>query len=157
MLQGTNRLAEAEPLYRRMVSILEKSLDADRPIVATALNNLASLLQATNRLAEAEPLYRRALTIDEAAYGPEHPRVAIGLNNLAQLLKVTNRLAEAEPLSRRHLLIFLDFTHRTGHEHSHLHAALANYGGILEAMGRSEAQIQTQLRALQADYGVKLG
>jgi Tetratricopeptide repeat len=114
------------------------------------------LLQGTNRLAEAEPLYRRALIIDEAAYGPEHPRVAIGLNNLAQLLKVTNRLAEAEPLSRRHLLIFLDFTHRTGHEHPHLRTALANYAGILKAMGRSKPKTQAQLRALQAKYGVKV-
>ena len=60
---ATNRLAEAEPLYRRALAILEKSLGSDHPNVATALNNLALLLQATNRLAEAEPLYRRALEI----------------------------------------------------------------------------------------------
>jgi hypothetical protein len=72
------------------------------------------------------------------------------------LLQATNRLAEAEPLSRQMVSIFLDFTHRTGHEHPHLRAALANYAGILKAMGRSEAEIQAQLRTLQAKYGVKL-
>jgi len=68
--------------------------------------------------------------------------VAIRLNNLAQLLQATDRLAEAEPLMRRHLEIFLRFTVITGHEHPHLRAALGNYAGLLEAMGRSQAEIQ---------------
>jgi hypothetical protein len=52
--------------------------------------------------------------------------------------------------------IFLDFTRRTGYEHPHLRKVLANYTGILKALGRSEAEIETQLRALQAKYGVKV-
>jgi tetratricopeptide (TPR) repeat protein len=79
LLQDTNRLAEAEPLYRRALAIDEASYGPEHPDVAIDLNNLASLLQDTNRLAEAEPLYRRALAIDEASYGPDHPRVAIGI------------------------------------------------------------------------------
>ena len=76
LLQDTNRLDEAEPLYRRALAICEASYGPDHPNVAIGLNNLASLLRATNRLAEAEPLYRRALAIDEASYGPDHPNVA---------------------------------------------------------------------------------
>ena len=56
LLRATNRLAEAEPLYRRALAIDEASYGPDHPTVATALNNLAELLRATNRLAEAEPL-----------------------------------------------------------------------------------------------------
>ena len=63
LLQATNRLAEAEPLMARVVTIFEKSLGENHPNVATALNNLALLLQATNRLAEAEPLMRRMVEI----------------------------------------------------------------------------------------------
>ena len=76
LLQDTNRLGEAEPLYRRALAIDEASYGPDHPNVARDLNNLASLLHATNRLDEAEPLYRRALAIDEASYGPDHPKVA---------------------------------------------------------------------------------
>ena len=54
--------------------------------MATALDNLASLLQATGDYAAAEPLSRRALAIDEKVLGPDHPEVAIDLNNLAKLL-----------------------------------------------------------------------
>ena len=57
--QDTNRLSEAEPLYRRALAIDEKSYGPDHPDVARDLNNLALLLQDTNRLNEAEPLFRR--------------------------------------------------------------------------------------------------
>ena len=90
----------------------------------------------------------RALAIDERSFGAEHPNVAIDLNNLALLLQATNRLGEAEPLMRRHLVIFLDFTHRTGHEHPHLRAAIGNYRRLLLEMGRSDAEIEAALAAL---------
>jgi tetratricopeptide (TPR) repeat protein len=99
------RYTEAEPLFRRVLVILEKNFGPDHPNVATIINNLAELLSVTNRHAEAEPLYRRALAIDKTSFGPDHPKVAIDLNNIAVLLRVTNRLAEAEPLYRRALAI----------------------------------------------------
>ena len=152
MLQATNRLAEAEPLYRRALEIDERSYGPDHPNVAIRLNNLAQLLQATNRLAEAEPLMRRALEIDERSYGPDHPNVARDLNNLAQLLKATSRLAEAEPLMRRHLEIFLKFSRVTGHPHPHRQTFIYNYKGLLRAMGRSEEQILAALREMAPEF-----
>jgi hypothetical protein len=44
LLNETNRNAEAEPLYRRALTISEKSLGPDHPDVAYRLNNLATLL-----------------------------------------------------------------------------------------------------------------
>jgi tetratricopeptide (TPR) repeat protein len=153
LLWATNRLAEAEPLMRRALDIDENSFGPEHPNVAAALNNLAQLLKATNRLAQAEPLMRRAPDIDENSFGPEHPKVATALNNLALLLLATNRLAEAEPLMRRHLVIFLDFSRRTGHEHPHLRAAFGNYAGLLKAMGKSEAEIEATIEALKRSPG----
>jgi tetratricopeptide (TPR) repeat protein len=150
LLWSTNCLAEAEPLMRRALDIDEKSFGHEHPNVARDLNNLARLLQDTNRLAEAEPLMRRALDIDEKSFGHEHPNVSIDLNNLAALLQDTNRLTEAESLMRRHLIIFLDFTRRTGHEHPHLRAAFGNYRNLLHAMGKSDAEIEAAMEALQA-------
>ncbi len=56
LLRDTNRMAEAEPLYRRALAIDEASYGPDHPDVARDLNNLAGLLADTNRLTEAEPL-----------------------------------------------------------------------------------------------------
>jgi tetratricopeptide (TPR) repeat protein len=151
LLQATNRLAEAEPLLRRALAVAERSLGPEHSNVARDLNNLAQLLQDTNRLAEAEPLMRRALAIDERNLGSDHPEVAIDLNNLALLLKATNRLAEAEPLSQQAVAILLAYARRTGHQHPHLRTALANYRGILQALGRSSADIQERLDGLKAE------
>ncbi len=149
LLESTNRLAEAEPLYRRALKIDEASYGPDHPTVATELNNLAELLRATNRLAEAEPLYRRALKIDEASYGPDHPTVAIRLNNLALLLKATNRLAEAEPLYLQTVTILLNFSRSSGHEHPHLQTAFQNYANLLNGLGKTDSEIEAALATLQ--------
>jgi len=105
LLQGTNRLAEAEPLMRRALTAGEASFGPDHRTVAATLSNLALLLKVTNRLTEAEPLMRRALAIHEASLGPKHPAIATDISNLALLLQTTNRPGEAEPLLRRALAI----------------------------------------------------
>ncbi|MCX6901613.1 MAG: tetratricopeptide repeat protein, partial [Verrucomicrobia bacterium] len=135
LLQDTNRLAEAEPLYRRALAIDEQSFGPEHPNVAGALNNLAALLQDTNRLAEAELLMRRALAIDEQSFGPDHPNVAIRLNNLANLLQDTNRLTEAEPLYRRALAI-----RESGlvPDHPDTFSSIQRLADVLEKLGKRE-------------------
>ena len=95
----------------------------------------------------------RALAIDEASLGKAHPKVAIRLNNLALLYRDTNRLKEAEPLMERQLVIFLQFTHRTGHPHPHLEAAIKNYSGLLMQMGHSRNEVNERLKRLKRQYG----
>jgi len=141
-------MAEAEPLYRRALSIRERSLGKEHPDVAQSLNNLALLLHDTNRMDEAELLYRRALSIDENSFGKEHPNVATDLNNLALLLKATNRKGEAEPLMRRMAMIFIKFTSITGHQHPCLEDAMKNYAVLLQQMGYNREQVVTRLREL---------
>jgi tetratricopeptide (TPR) repeat protein len=116
------------------------------PAAPPLMNGLGLFLRAKCVFAEAEPLFRRALEIDEAAYGPTHPRVATDLNNLASLLQDTNRLGEAEPLFRRMVSILQHFNDSTGHEHPHWWAALANYIGLLQAMGLSQEEIARRLQ-----------
>ena len=154
LLMATNRLVEAESLYRRALAIDEKAYGAEHPYVAIRLNNLAQLLYSTNRLSEAEPLMRRALAIDQQFLGSDHPVVATRLNNLAQLLQETSRLAEAEPLMRRMVEILLKSTQKTHSPHPHLQAAFGNYAHLLQAMGKSDADIQQCRSGLLAEYGV---
>ena len=153
LYQHSNRSGEAEEWLRRALQRAESTYGSSSPRTAKAFNDLANLLNTTNRFEQAEPLIRRALAIDEQSYGPEHPEVARDLNNLALLLQDTNRLQEAEPLSRRHLDILLHFTRRTGYPHPLLDAALANYKAILERLGRSEAEVEADIRALQEKPG----
>jgi tetratricopeptide (TPR) repeat protein len=84
LYNSQGRYAEAEPLSKRSLTIIEKALGPDHPDVATSLNNLAELYRDQGRYAEAEPLFKRSLAIREKAPGPDHPDVAtkvLGLIN----------------------------------------------------------------------------
>ena len=92
LLQDSNRLEEAEALYRRALALKEKSFGPDHPNVAIPLNNLATLLQHAKAVirsrnsstAGRSPSARRS-------YRPDHPGVATRLGNLADLLHDTDQ------------------------------------------------------------------
>lgn len=148
LLHAKARHVEAEPLMRRVVSIVENLLDKTHPLVATAINNLASLLVVTGRLQEAEPLLRRAVGIWDADPSKEHPDVAVALNNLAQVLQRTDRLSEAEPLMRRALTIDES---RLGKDHPIVALRLNNLFGWLHASRHWQEAEEMIRRALAID------
>jgi hypothetical protein len=93
---------QAEPLYRRALSIDEQSFGPDHTSVATDLNNLALLLRSTNRLPQAEPLMARAARIlfrSQRSTGHEHPRLRVRVNNYRRVLSDL-KLSEPE-IARR--------------------------------------------------------
>lgn len=57
------KYSKAEPLYKRSLAILEKTLGAEHPDVATCLENYGALLRQMRRTAEAETLEARARAI----------------------------------------------------------------------------------------------
>ena len=61
--QALGRLAQAEPLYKRSLTIWEKALGPDHPAVATSLENLAALYRKSGRNEAAEGLEKRATAI----------------------------------------------------------------------------------------------
>ena len=99
------RYDDAEPLYVRLLALLETELGPDHPRVVFGLNNLAAFYLEQGKYAEAEPAYAKALKSLETALGPEHPEAANGLNNLAGIYKQQGKLATAEPLFVRALAI----------------------------------------------------
>ena len=65
------KLADAEPLLKRALTIREKALGADHPDVATSLEALGWLYAKQGKLAEAEPLLKRAISTYESTLGAE--------------------------------------------------------------------------------------
>ena len=72
LYQAQGKYAEAEPLFRQSLAIVEKALGPEHPNVATALDNYAKLLRKTNRNAEAAKLEARAQAI-RAMHGAQNP------------------------------------------------------------------------------------
>ena len=145
LLESTNRLAEAEPLMRRALAIVEAEFGTQAPPVVSYLNNLAMLLFATSRFRDAELLLRRALEIAEGGSGEQHSGVATCLNSLAILLRATGRPEEAEPLLRRALAIA---EADVGPWHPSMATRLDNLATVLQDTNRTEEAEPLVRRAL---------
>ena len=55
---------------------------------------------------------------------------------------------------RRHVIIFLRFQRDNGHPHPYRDAALNNYAMFLKEMGRSDAEIAAEHRAMMREAGL---
>lgn len=65
----------AEPLFEQAIQIIEKTLGAEHPTLATYLNNFASLKWDQGLRDEAKLLYEKALVIGKKSLGTAHPTV----------------------------------------------------------------------------------
>ena len=66
------KYAEAEPLYRRALAIIEKAVGPDHPKVTATLESYAALLRKTNREYEALKMEARAKAI-RAMHAQQNP------------------------------------------------------------------------------------
>ncbi|WP_027574280.1 CHAT domain-containing tetratricopeptide repeat protein [Bradyrhizobium sp. WSM1743] len=142
---GQGRDDLAEPIYKRAIALLEKSLGLDTALIAPELTNLAALYQRQGRFTEAEPLFKRALTVSERSLSREHPDVGRALNNLATLYVKQERFADAEPLFQRALAIYQK---AAGPEHPAVATVLNNIGQVDRDLNRdadAEAPIKRSL------------
>ncbi|HEY2245977.1 MAG TPA: CHAT domain-containing tetratricopeptide repeat protein [Bradyrhizobium sp.] len=128
------RDAEAEPLYKRALAIMEKTVGLDSVDIAPELNNLAALYQRQLRYAGAEPLFKRALAIRERSLPATHPDVGQSLNNLATLYERQDRHTDSEPLFKKALAIYEKVA---GAESPPVATLLNNLGQVYKVEGRT--------------------
>lgn len=98
---GQDREEAAVSIQRKLLSYLEKSHQADDPLVLEAKNDLALMLKVDLR-EEKERLYSVALE-GRRRHGEETTETAETMFNYGTFLSQTGRQAEAEPLLRRAL------------------------------------------------------
>jgi CHAT domain-containing protein/Tfp pilus assembly protein PilF len=136
---------EAEPLYKRSLSIREKALGSNHPDVAASLNNLAGLYYSQGNYSAAEPLLKRSLSIYEKALGSNHPDVATSLNNLAALYRTQGNYSAAEPLYKRSLSIY---EKALGSNHPDVALSLNNLAELYRTQGNYSAAEPLYKRSL---------
>ncbi|MGH7677627.1 MAG: TonB family protein [Gemmatimonadaceae bacterium] len=83
--QALGRHESAEQLWRRVLTIRERTLAPNHFAVATALEHLAETCAARGKLSDALGLSQRALTIREATLGREHSSVRVSRERIADL------------------------------------------------------------------------
>lgn len=101
ILQIRGKKAEAEPVLKRSLRIMERVKGSDHPDNSWILASLGGVYLYQGKYQEAEEYYRRAITIDEKALGPNHVNVATGLEKRAEILRKTGRESEANGLEAR--------------------------------------------------------
>ena len=140
-LQATNRLAEAEPLFRCALAIWERVSRARASWTWRWASSTSRLLPPRTASPRPEPPLSSSdgkISGRKSLARPDHPNVASALNNLAGVLEAMNRLDEAEPLFRRALAI-LEKSY--GPDHPQVAFCLNNLAELLRATGRpSEAE-----------------
>src|SRR5262245_19939042 len=82
LYQAQAKYGEAEPVYQRALTIVEKAVGPEAPVTAMVLDGLAQIHFKQGDYAQAEPLFSRALNIAEKVRGPDDPDVAMRLNSL---------------------------------------------------------------------------
>ncbi len=86
MLTMEGKLAEAEPLLRKTLAVMERIQGPDHPEIAIALAALSELVMRKGDLAEGMALAVRAYEMDKRIFGPNHPSTAKSLFNVAHAL-----------------------------------------------------------------------
>src|SRR5262245_10126220 len=142
LYHASERLSEAEPLYRKSLGIWENF--PDRLELATALNNLARLCLDRENYSEVERLSTRALALSESL-APSGPEVANSLINLANVSTIRGRYETAEPLYRRALMIL---EKSFGSEHRGVAYGLGQLGKLSFLQARYSEAEATQRRAI---------
>ena len=71
-VSAQGKYAEAEPLYKRSLAIMEKALGPEHPHLATSLEKYAALLRKNERSGEATLMELRAKTI-RAKHARQNP------------------------------------------------------------------------------------
>lgn len=137
--------AAAEPLFRRALSIRERSLGRNHAEVATSLNNLAAVNRKQGDLRAAAPALQRALGIREEALGPTHPSTLAIIHNLAAVHRDLGQDAQSEDLWRQSL----DRRHLAGGNDADLEAdILERLADIQQDQGRYREAAESLVEAV---------
>jgi hypothetical protein len=101
-LRDSGHPEEAEPLYRRAITIGEKALGREHSLTHRFASNYARLLGDAQRPAEALPLARAALAAHERDSGPKHPWTRDSARVTADALDALGRADEAAAVRARY-------------------------------------------------------
>ncbi len=143
------RDVEAEELYRRALSIREKSLSPETVLNARVMSYpfaLQNFLRDQGRLSEIEPVYQLALAIQEQYLGPNDYSISQTLQMLAAVYREEGKSEAALALCRRGLRIA---EHNLGEDDRRLAGILDEYARNLEQLGRTREALSVRKRAEQ--------
>ena len=145
MLTMEGKLAEAEPLLRKTLAVMERTQGPDHPEIAIALAALSELVMRKGDIAEGMALAVRAYEMDNRIYGPNHPSTAKSLFNVAHAMADEGKYDEAAERIQKTIAIL---EAALGPEHIDLANAVDELGVIRRHQDRLEEALKLHERSL---------
>ncbi|HEY3874138.1 MAG TPA: tetratricopeptide repeat protein, partial [Candidatus Kapabacteria bacterium] len=143
---------EAEEIFERAVTIIEKRLGKNHKDLPNLLSNFASLYSQQGNWEKAKALLLKGLSIVEIAFGARHANVALSLSNYGTVLFRAQEYKEAESTYRRAAQIYsetLGDNHlETATAYNNLANTLRRQGNYDEAQEYYEKTLQIRLKTL---------
>lgn len=103
VFKDQHKYDQAEPLYKQVIGIYEKSTEPDSQFIAMANHNLASLYAEMGRNKEAADHFKVALKAAEKSLGPNDDHVIDTISKLARIEDKLQNKDEAKVLFKRYL------------------------------------------------------
>ena len=141
------REAEAEPLLKHALAVLESADRKPNPRVALALGGLGAVAKDLGNLDEAEADFKREAEIYRSVYGDQHQNTAIALSNLASVYREKKQYTRAEGMFRD---VIQRLTRAVPADDLNLGIARIRLGDVLCA----EERYQDAESELVAGYGI---
>jgi len=146
------RFREALPLYRRAMTVVERSLGKNSEEYTALLTNVAAICLMQNQYSKSEALVREAIAIDESMFPPESLETAKARSMLANLFLQRNRLDEAANLL---LQVVHAFENQPDNKRD-LGVALNNLGVVRrfqKQLAESRRLLETAVATITSDTG----
>lgn len=140
--------SQAKVVCERALKISETIFDPNHKDVATAANNLGTVLKYNGEFAEAKKLLERALQINEKLYGPDNERVAAVANNLGTVLKCLGDLSGAKIQHERSIAILQKMDTS---KYPDIAKSINNLGLVLHELGKLDKAKEQYEKALKID------
>jgi tetratricopeptide (TPR) repeat protein len=137
------RLAEAESLAWRALSIHTRPGKLINPHMGQVLGTLGDIFDAQGRVGDAEDYYRRALLASQSAHGPDHLEVALAASRLGLFCHQHKKYADAAPLLAQALAILET---RRGLDHPATTDTARHLGLVLIKLGRTDEAVELAAR-----------
>lgn len=103
VFKDQHKYEQAEPLYKQVIGIYERSTGTDSEFVAMGHHNLASLYAEEGKNKEAAAHFKLSLAAGEKSLGPNNDHVIDTLSKLARIEDKLGNRDEAKVLFKRYL------------------------------------------------------
>jgi hypothetical protein len=137
--EAAQRYADAETCWRQVMSIYEEKAPDSEMMLATANDNLATVLIRLGRPAEALPLYQPELAIRSNTFAPSYSRV---IHARLQIAETRCLLGQIDVALSEFNAAIVDYVASLGPQHPYEALHAARFARCLLDAGRSESARQ---------------